>query len=89
MKYLIPIEIPDEMGDKIKAFYVTISNGFEQRDIRVNADAIPMPCKVRTTKVWERNGDIIVTYEKTQWDLGWNACVEMIEGNYDGEEDLL
>ena len=84
MKYLIPIEIPDEMGDKIKAFYVTVSNGFQQRDIRVDSDAIPMPRRVRTVKVWERNGEIIETHEKTLWDLGWNACVDMIEGEDNG-----
>ena len=80
MKYLLPIEIPNEMGDKIKAFYVTISNGFQQRDIKVDSDAIPMPRRVRTVKVWERNGEIIETHEKTLWDLGWNACVDMLEG---------
>ena len=80
MKYLIPIEIPNEMGDKIKAFYVTISNGFQQRDIRVDCDLIPMPMKKKCNMIWYSADREIKTLEFTEHDKGWNECVDYLEG---------
>lgn len=81
MKYLLPIDVPDEMGDKLKVFYVTVTNLFQTLDVRVNQNLIPMPMKRKTEVVWhDANGRELITHEYTEKDKAWNEIVDYLEG---------
>lgn len=81
MKYLLPIDVPDEMGDKIRAFYVTVYNGFETKQIKMDRKLIPMPLKRKTEVVWhDANGRELITHEYTEKDKVWNEIVDYLEG---------
>ena len=81
MKYLLTVDVPDVMGDKIRALYVDVWNGFETKEIKMDRKLIPMPLKRKTEVVWhDANGRELITHEYTEKDKVWNEIVDYLEG---------
>ena len=92
MKKMIIVDVPDEMGDDVKALHITLSNGKYIQDIRMNEGLIDFPRKRETVVYWKRVGvDIpryyqsigqgnIPTHEISEYDKGWNDCVSFLLG---------
>ena len=86
MKFLMTVDVPDEMGDKVRALYVTVYNGFETRELNQKLIMKPMPRKRETVVRWvsQKFGNIFITHEPTEYDRGWNDCVKFLEGDDNG-----
>lgn len=82
MKFLMTVDVPEEMGGKIRALYVTLYNGFETREITISQKLMPMPLKRKTEVVWhDDNGRELITHEYTEKDKVWNEIVDYLEGD--------
>ena len=84
MKKLIVIETDDEWYTHAK-----VSLAYKDEDgmwADVNYETLPlrpMPLKRETQVAWEGIGGM-TTHEPSEYDKGWNDCVEFLEGEYDG-----
>lgn len=85
MKYLLTVDVPDELGDELKAVNVTVFNGFLTKHISMIQKLMPMPLKRKTKVVWhDDNGRELITHEYTEKDKAWNEIVEYLEGDDNG-----
>ena len=82
MKYLLTVDVPDEMEEPIYASVVKIFNyDYPPKEVRCPIRLIPMPLKRRTEVVWyDDNGRELITHEYTEKDKMWNEIVDYLEG---------
>ena len=91
MKYLLSIDVPDEMGDKLKvlriwddgygSFFAIVSNDYQTKELKIDVNLVPMPLKRKTIVVWhDDNGRELITHEYTEKDKAWNEIVDYLEG---------
>ena len=78
MKAILVIDVPDEMGDDVKALHITLYNGMYTQDISINAEVRPLPEKF--TNLTSR--DVFQSHK-----MGWNACINTILGETYEEND--
>lgn len=91
MKYLLTVDVPDEMGDELKIlriwedgygnFWATVSGHRETGILKIDCNLKPMPLRRRTEVVWhDDNGRELITHEYTEKDKTWNEIVDYLEG---------
>lgn len=85
MKAILVIDMPDNLEnylDKIKVFYAIGTLNGQELFHRFNQPLKPMPLKRETQVHWKSiGGGDIPTHEPSGEDIGWNKCVEYLEGD--------
>ena len=84
MKVILVVDLPFDISDVIGQAVTIMSRSGELvnfSDVEVKS----FPCKRVTHIYWKSVGiGSIPTHEISDYDKGWNDCVEFLEGEYDG-----
>ena len=84
MKAILVIDVDDEIFTHAK-----VSLSYKDEDgwwADVNYETLPLrpiPLKRETQVAWQGIGGV-QTHEPSEYDKGWNDCVDFLEGEYDG-----
>ena len=87
MKAILVIDVDEkEIGKSVN--YISINGGGMSYTLGTNAKLKPMPLKRRSYVLWGtdpneldyKTAKFISTHEISEYDKGWNDCVDFLEG---------
>ena len=81
MKAILVIDIPDDFDTKTAIAIVDVKNE-KGEGVTAMRPLMPVPLKRKSVIEWlppNGNYKIVATHELTEYDKGWNDCVEFIE----------
>jgi len=80
MKAILVIDVPDDYETKTAIAIVDVKNEKEE-GVTAMCSLKPMPLKRETQVAWQGIGGMKVpTHEPSEYDKGWNDCVNFLEG---------
>ena len=81
MKAILVIDMPQNCEECELGCYRF--NTLDLKTLPNDCPLRPMPLKRETQVEWQGIGGV-TTHEPSEYDKGWNDCVELLEGEYDG-----
>lgn len=82
MKYILVIETSDGINKPAIEYRIYSTEPFRKTRITGYRHLDPMPLKRETQVHWKSiGGGDIPTHEITDYDKGWNDCIDFLEGD--------